>query len=309
MPEPGVTVVGSFAVGLTLRAARWPVAGETVLASDFDQGPGGKGSNQAVQVARMGIPVQFVAVIGEDALGDIALELYKNENVGTTHVRRSADRNTGVGFIILDTHGENRILLDPGANELLSTTDIERAHETIGRSRVLITQLEISTETAAAALRAAHNSDTIAILNPAPARPLEASLLEHCDIVTPNQSEARTLLDLPPDDPIDDLDLCGKLLARGVRAVVLTRGANGALIATADGSSAVPAPTVDVTDTTGAGDAFNGTLAAALGAGTELLDAVERAAAAGALACTRLGVIPGLPTRAALDSFLTAVSQ
>jgi ribokinase len=300
---PAVTVVGSFAVGFTLRASRWPVAGETVLASDFDQGPGGKGSNQAVQIARMGTSVEFVAAIGDDALGEIALELFKAEGVGGGYLRRTRERNTGVGFIILDAAGENRILLDPGANELLSPADVDRAKDTIAQSRVVITQLEIRADTAAAALRAARATGATAILNPAPARALDATVLELCDIVTPNQSEARILLGLSPDDPIDDLDVCGKLLAKGVGSVVLTRGAAGAMIATEDGSQTVPAPPVEVVDTTGAGDAFNGTLAAAVGESYKLTDAVARAARAGALACTRLGVIPGLPTRAALEDF------
>ena len=300
---PAVTVVGSFAVGLTLRAARWPIAGETVLASDFDQGPGGKGSNQAVQVARMGTPVEFVGVIGDDALGDIAIELYKQEAVATSYLRRTPERNTGVGFIILDAAGENRIFLDPGANELLSTGDVDRAGEAIGRSDVIITQLEVPVDAAAAALKNARGAGTTAILNPAPARAKDSTILEVCDVVTPNQSEARILLGLPPDDPIDDLDVCEKLLAKGVRSVVLTRGREGALVATPEGSEAIPAPSVEVVDTTGAGDAFNGTLAAALADGYDLPDAVERAARAGALACTRLGVIPGLPTREALEDF------
>jgi ribokinase len=300
---PAVTVVGSFAVGLTLRAARWPIAGETVLASDFDQGPGGKGSNQAVQIARMGTPVEFVGVIGDDALGDIAIELYKQEGVATSHLRRTSERNTGVGFIILDAAGENRIFLDPGANALLSVVDVDRAGDAIRRSDVTITQLEVPVEPAAAALKNARAAGATAILNPAPSRAVDSTVLEVCDVVTPNQSEARILLGLPPDDPIDDLDVCDKLLAKGVRSVVLTRGADGAVVATPEATHAIPAPSVEVVDTTGAGDAFNGTLAAALADGYDLPEAVERAARAGALACTRLGVIPGLPTREALEDF------
>jgi ribokinase len=132
---------------------------------------------------------------------------------------------------------------------------------------------------------------------------VESPVLEVCDVVTPNQSEARTLLGLPPDDPIDDLDVCDKLLAKGVHSVVLTRGADGAVVATPEGTHAIAAPSVEVVDTTGAGDAFNGTLAAALADGYDLPKAVERAARAGALACTRLGVIPGLPTKEALEDF------
>src|SRR5918998_4749323 len=124
MPHHRVTVVGSFAVGLCLRSERFPVSGETVLGRDFDEGPGGKGSNQAVQVARTRTGVEFVGVVGTDAYGDLGARLFADEGVGTRHLKRTADRNTGVGFILLDAAGDNRIVLDPGANALFSPDDV-----------------------------------------------------------------------------------------------------------------------------------------------------------------------------------------
>jgi ribokinase len=299
-----VTVAGSFAVGLTLRSSRLPAAGETVLAGDFDLGPGGKGSNQAVQIARMGERVELVGMIGTDDFGDIAVNMYSLEGVGIKRLERTPERNTGVGFIILDESGENRILLDPGANELFAPAHIQAARELIADSSVVVTQLEIPIDTAAAAMAAAREEGAVAVLNPAPARELEGSVLENVDILTPNQTEARILAGLAPDDPIDDLDVCGELMRRGVTTVVLTRGPRGASIVTSEGVEHVDAFPTDVVDSTGAGDAFNGTLATALAQGMTLTEAVRRACGAGALACTKLGVIPALPTVTELDEFL-----
>lgn len=300
----GVTVVGSFVVGLTLRADRFPVSGETVLARDFDLGPGGKGSNQAVQVARLGGDVEFVSLIGSDDFASIANELYSREGVGTRHLTTTAERNTGVGFIILDAAGENRILLDPGTNELFTPQHVAAASERIADSAVVITQLEIPSETAIAAMRGAKENGATAILNPAPVRPLPPESFAHIDLLTPNQSEARVLLGLEPDDPSDDLDICGRLLELGVGTVILTRGEEGATIVAPDGTTQIDAFSIEVVDSTGAGDAFNGTLATALASGAALEDAVARAAAGGALACTALGVIPALPYAKDVDALV-----
>ena len=302
----GVTVVGSFVVGLTLRADRFPVSGETILARDFDLGPGGKGSNQAVQVARLGGDVEFVSLIGSDEFASIATELYEREGVGTTYLTSTPERNTGVGFIILDAEGDNRILLDPGTNEMFTPEHVAASTDRIANSEVVITQLEIPSDTAVEAMRLAKENDAVSILNPAPVRPLDPEAFRHIDLLTPNQTEARVLLGLEPDDPANDLDICGRLLELGVGKVILTRGAEGATIVAPDGTSHVESFSVEVVDSTGAGDAFNGTLATALSSGSPLQDAVRRAAAGGALACTALGVIPALPYAKDVDALTGA---
>ena len=275
-----------------------------MLARDFDLGPGGKGSNQAVQIARMGERVEFVGMVGTDDFGDIAVNMYSLEGVGMKRLERTTERNTGVGFIILDESGENRILLDPGANELFAPSHVQAARDLIADSSVVVTQLEIPIETAASAMAAARDEGAVAVLNPAPARELEPRVLENVDILTPNQTEARILAGLAPDDPIDDLDVCAELMRRGVATVVLTRGPRGASIVTSGGVEHVDAFPVEVVDSTGAGDAFTGTLATALAQGLPLREAVRRACGAGALACTKLGVIPALPTLTELDELL-----
>jgi len=304
MSDAKVTVVGSFAVGLTVRAERFPVKGETLIGRDFDQGPGGKGSNQAVQVARLGGDVEFVGLIGEDSLSDVAVKLYAQEKVGAAHLMRTRERNTGVGFIILNAEGDNFIILDPGANALFSAAHVDKAVARIRESKVVITQLEIPGETAAHAMRLGKHVGAITILNPAPAAPFPADAFSSVDIATPNHTELRVLLGRRPDDPADDKDLCNELLKAGVGAVVLTRGEQGAMIVRSDGAKEIAALKVKVVDTTGAGDAFSGTLAASLAEGLSIDDAAQRAAAAGALACTQLGVIPALPYARDVESLL-----
>lgn len=305
LPNPAVTVVGSFAVGLTLRAERFPVKGETLLGRDFDMGPGGKGSNQAVQAARLGAQAEFIARIGQDNFGAIGKKLYVDEHVGTTFLIESDERNTGVGFIVLDAAGDNFIILDPGANSVFSPDDVDRASARIRASHVVLTQLEIPVETAGRALELARQAGAISILNPAPARRVPPEILANADIVTPNETELRIMLGRPPDANVNVIDLCDELIKMGVQRVILTRGAHGATIVTRDGYHNLPAFPVSVVDTTGAGDAFNGTLATYLATGMPLEPAVRHAIAAGALACTKLGVIPSLPTKSELEQFLT----
>lgn len=298
-----ITVVGSFAVGLTLRAPRFPVAGETLIGSDFDMGPGGKGSNQAVGAARLGAESHLVAVIGQDLFGDVAVDLYQREGVGTAHLRRTAERNTGVGFITLNAAGENHIVLDMGANHLLSPADVDAAEDLIASSQAVLTVLEISPAAAGRAMTLARKHGVISILNPAPAQPLGDEVLSEVDVLTPNESELRLLSGLAPDDPADTVELAHALQRRGVRQVVVTRGSRGALVVDASGGTHhIPGVPVTVVDTTGAGDAFTCALGVALAEGQPLLAAVGFAARAGALAVTKLGVIPALPTRAAVEA-------
>jgi ribokinase len=306
--RPVITVVGSFAVGLTLRAPRFPVAGETLIGSDFDLGPGGKGSNQAVAAARLGAESHLVAVIGTDTFGQVALDLYLRELVDAAHVRRTPERNTGVGFIILNAAGENQIVLDMGANHLLAPDDVEQAEDLIARSDAVLSVLEIDPATAARAMTLARRHHVITVLNPAPAQWLDDDLLAAVDVLTPNESELRILSGLAPDDPTGTLELAHRLQQRGARQLVVTRGRQGALVVTADGAThEVPGVPVGVVDTTGAGDAFTGALAVALAEKQPLLEAVRFATVAGALACTRLGVIPALPSRAEVEALKKTV--
>ncbi|MCK6627678.1 MAG: ribokinase [Anaerolineae bacterium] len=301
MTKPVITVVGSFAVGLTIRTSHMPVFGETLIGSDFDMGPGGKGSNQAVGAARLGAEAHFVGIIGDDKLGEIATDLYTQEGVDTTHLWKTSQMATGVGFIILNQTGENGIILDMSANKLLDVTFVDRAEAQIARSDVVMAVLEIPVAAAARGLELGKKHGVRTILNPAPATKLDDSVLKQVDYLTPNETELRILLGLAPNDPTPTAELAAQLRRHGVGNLIVTIGEKGALILTGDQATPVPGVAVEVVDTTGAGDAFNAGLAVALAEGRSLVEAVKYANCAGALACTKLGVIPALGYRAQVD--------
>ena len=302
MKTPRIVVVGSFAVGMTIRAPKLPIFGETMLGTDFDMGPGGKGSNQAVATARLGARSSLLAMVGDDKLAGIASDLYSAEGVDASLVTTRAERATGVGFIILNARGENFIILDMGANELLDAEAVDAGEAQIAASDLVMTVLEVPTAAAARAMELGRKHGATTILNPAPARALPHAMFESVDYLTPNESELRILLGLPADDPRSSRELAQELRRRGVRNVITTLGRDGAMILTDTLDILVPAIEVEVTDTTGAGDAFNSGFAVALAEGRNLVDAVRFGVACGGIACTRLGVIPSLPGRARADA-------
>lgn len=301
MTKPVITVVGSFAVGMTLRTQRMPVFGETIVGSDFDMGPGGKGSNQAVGVARLGAEAHLAGIIGDDRLGEIAIDLYDREGVGASFLQRTTEMATGVGFIILNHDGENGIILDMGANELMDSAFVDQVEAQIARSDVVMSVLEIPVAAAARAMELGAKHSVRTILNPAPATALDANVLRNVDYLTPNETELRILLGLAPDDPADTVELARRLRARGVGNLIVTMGEKGALILTEDGMETVDGVPVEVVDTTGAGDAFNAGLAVALAEGKSLSAAVHFANRCGAFACRALGAVTALATRAMVD--------
>ncbi len=297
MNAPKIAVVGSYATGLTMRVERLPSQGETLLGTGYRVDYGGKGSNQAVGCARLGARVSFVAKIGNDAFGEMALELYRDEGIDVSHVAQTGDAPTGVGFIMVDASGNNCITIDPGANELLTADDVSREEAAFDTAKAVLTQLEIPVAAAEAAMARGRVKGALTILNPAPVRPLPESILQLVDIITPNQSEARVLAGRSPNEACDAEEIARDLIRCGVKQVVMTLGEKGALIVTGSSSLRVPALKMDAVDTTGAGDAFNAGLAMALACGAGLEDAVRFAVVTGGLAVTREGVIPSLPDR------------
>ena len=298
-----IFVVGSYNTGLTIRVPRVPALGESLVGDSFDMGPGGKGSNQAIGAARLGADVRLLLCLGDDIFAESALRLYRREGIATDLVHRMAGASSGIGFVNILPSGENWITVDLGANLLMSPRHVRDCAAEIRGSDILMTQLEIPPETAAAALRLAKESGTLAILNPAPAQAIKREQLAHVDILTPNASEARILLGLPPDDPSPPADLARRLLDMGARQVVLTLGEEGAFIASGEAMTHIPAIPIQAVDVTGAGDSFNAALAVCLGAGASLEASVRYAVRAGAHTAGHLGVIDGLPTRAQLAAF------
>lgn len=304
MTIPRIVVVGSYATGLTLKMERLPGPGETVLASGYRVDYGGKGSNQAVGCARLGADVRFVARIGRDSFGKMALGLYREEGIDVAFVRETAEHPTGVGFILVEAGtGNNSIAIDPGANELLSLADVVECETAFQNAAVVLTQLEIPVKAAEEALRHGRSHGAITILNPAPVRPLPQSVFHLVDVLTPNQTEAKVLTGRDPQAPVAPEEVARDLLCAGVRNVVMTLGEEGALIVTKSLVKLVPAILMTSVDTTGAGDAFNAGLATALASGQSLESAVEFAVITGGLAVTKEGVIPSLPKREHVTQF------
>jgi ribokinase len=294
---PRITVVGSYATGLTMKVKRLPSTGETLLGTGYRVDYGGKGSNQAVGSARLGAKVNFVARIGKDAFGEMALRLYRDEGIDVAHVKQTDGAPTGVGFIMVEAaSGNNCIVIDPGANELLTADDISRCSAAFESTSVVLTQLEIPVAAAEAALRLGRAGNAITILNPAPVRPLPPSVFQLIDVLTPNQSEAKVLTGRSQDAVIEPEKLARELIRSGVKQVVMTLGERGALIVTPSSSTHIPAVAMSAVDTTGAGDAFNAGLATALASGASLEAAAQFAVVTGGLAVTREGVIPSLPS-------------
>ncbi|MFJ8441123.1 ribokinase [Kitasatospora griseola] len=294
-----ITVVGSVNRDLVLTVQDLPRPGETVLAERFVEGVGGKGANQAVAAARLGSRVRLVARVGADA--ETILRALAAEGVDVTAVLPAADASTGIASVVVDRAGENTIVVNPGANAALTVADLPE--QLAGAGEVLLVQHEIAPEVVAAAVLRAREQGGTVVLNPAPARPVAPEVLAAVDVLVPNLGELATLLDVaPPTGPDGARDLLEKAqLPCG--AVVVTLGADGALVKQ-PGRPAVhlPAPVVDAVDTVGAGDTFCGALADSLARGGDLLAAAERAVRAASLAVTGLGAQSSMPTAAQLDS-------
>ena len=299
MKRPLITVVGSFVVGMTLRTQRMPIFGETLIGSDFDMGPGGKGSNQAVAAVRLGARAAFAGIIGDDKLSEIATDLYAREGVDTTYLQRTNAAATGAGFIILNEAGDNGIVIDMGANEGMDGAFVDQVEDRIARSDAVMSVLEIPVEAAARAMALGRRHGVRTILNPAPATRLDEDVLRNVDYLTPNETELRILQGLPADDPTPTLELARQLQAQGVRNLIVTQGERGALVLSESGTFEEAGITLarEIVDTTGAGDAFNGGLAVALAEGKTLREAVRFGCCTGRLACDKIGVVPALAFR------------
>ncbi|MHB1131805.1 MAG: ribokinase [Chloroflexota bacterium] len=308
MPEPagqtrGVAVVGSANMDLTGVAARLPAAGETVLGSHFLTGVGGKGANQAVACARLGVPTRFIGRVGDDGFGRQIAAALRDEGVDVAALVADERRPTGVALIMVGASGENSILVAPGANMALSAADVATALADTATG-IVLAQLEVPLPAVRQAAECARREGTQVVLNPAPAQELLPQLLALVDVITPNERELAGLCGMAIADEDDIRQAARQLLDRGPRAVVVTLGSAGCLVVSERLERLLPAPRVRVVDTTGAGDAFSGGLAVALLAGYPLVAAATYANATGALATTELGAQAGLPTRAAVEALL-----
>jgi ribokinase len=303
MTKPRIVVVGSVNADMVVKAQRLPNPGETVTGGHFIMAAGGKGANQAVAAARLGAEVTLVAKVGADIFGDQAVENFRREGIHTDCILRDQNGHTGVALILVDDGGENMISVASGANHALTVEEIAAAADHIRAADVLMLQLEIPMDAVSRAAQIADEAGVPVILDPAPAAPLPESLLPHVSYLTPNESEAERLTGIPVIDEATARLASERMLALGATCVIVTLGAKGALLATADQMRLIPTVPVNAVDTTAAGDAFNGGLAWALAIGMLPEAAVRQACLVGALSATRLGAQPSLPTREELECF------
>ncbi len=301
MSAPKICMIGSSNIDLIARVPRIPAAGETLFGTHFQLGFGGKGANQAVMAARLGAQVRAVTKVGRDIFGDDTERNYRTNGIDTEFVLRDDTRASGVALINVDDNtGQNSIVVVPGANDALSPADVHTCKAAILASDVLICQLEIPLATILEAFRIAKNeaSHIVTILNPAPAAPLPEPLIALTDVLIPNEIEAAMLTGLPSKTPAEAEAAARDLQRRGVRDVVITLGDRGAmLIEGLNAPQYIPAEKVKAVDSTGAGDAFVGSLAYFLGEKRPLIEAVRRAVAIATLSVLKIGTQTSFPYR------------
>jgi ribokinase len=305
MNSKKITVVGSYLVALVMDSERIPLKGETLMANNFRTTHGGKGSNQAVQAARLGARVDFVGRIGNDSFGKAFLDLLDREKINRAFVFVSEDLPTGAGFIISAADGHNLITIDVAAIRDFNKNDINRILSSISEDNIVLAQLEIPLESALYALEHAKKTGALTILNPAPASFFKDGSLSFVDILTPNETEARICTGLAPDSKISDEEIALRLLKTGAKHIIVTLGEKGCLWAHRGKVEPVsPFHISEVVDSTGAGDAFNAGLAVALAEGRQMREAIQFANAAGALSVTKADTIPSYHYRHEVDDFI-----
>lgn len=293
-----IVVFGSFVVDLTSRTQKFPTPGETVIGSSFVLGPGGKGSNQAVAAHRAGADVTLVTKVGKDVFGSVAKNFYISEGMDTGFLFEDAQKETGTALIMVnEKENQNMILVVSGACANITDADIEMASDLIRSADILLLQLEINLDALEKVIHIAHESKTKVILNTAPAQALPDALYKKIDIVTPNESEASVLTGVNVMNYEDARKAAKDFLIKGVKSVVITMGSHGAYVTDGKSEDIIERIHVDVVDTTGAGDAFNGGFVMALAEGKDIFEAARYGNVTGALAVTKPGTAPAMPYR------------
>jgi ribokinase len=313
---PDILVVGSLNADLVVRAPRFPGPGETISGDDLQVIPGGKGANQAVAAARLGANVAMLGRVGKDGFGDFLLDNLRSNHVDSQLVQRD-DASTGTATIVVDSNGQNSIVLSPGANGKVSVSDVENA--SFLHRDLLLLQLEIPTPTVLAAAQRARENHVRVILNPAPAKQLPDELIALTDFLIPNETELSLLTGIDVKDVPSAEVAAHALLERGVKHVIVTLGNKGALVVDKNTSKQVDTFQVKVVDTTAAGDAFIGGFATKLleeqvspslasrdnSDAPAIQNAVRYGCACGALATTKFGAQPSLPTKEEVENLIS----
>lgn len=301
-----IVIVGSYNTDLMSKTPWLPKHGETVLGGPFKLGPGGKGSNQAVAASRLGAEVHFIGCVGEDYFGEIARNNFIKEKINIDYLKISRTNHTGMALILVDDKtAENMIVVAPGANMEINILLVENARDIIVSADVVLLQLEISVEIVEYVVKMVYESNkAISILNPAPGKKLERKVWEKVSLITPNRSELELITNRSIVTVEEAEKAAQEVISVGVKNVIVTLGGEGALVVNTDKTTYVPSYQVDIVDTTGAGDAFNGGLAIALSEGKDLVEATKFANAAAALKVTKIGTAPAMPYREEVERFL-----
>ena len=297
-----VIVIGSSNTDMVVRSEHLPRPGETVLGGAFMMAGGGKGANQAVAVARMGHPVRVACALGQDSFGDEAVARYADYGIDTSYIVRK-ETPSGVALILVDSSAQNSISVALGANNELTIDDVMPALDTIEEGDIVLLQLEIPMATVESCIEVAAAKGAKVILNPAPAAKVSDEALSKLYLITPNQTETELLTGVSADD-VDGAEKAAEALcALGIKKVVVTLGADGALLYEDGKAEIIPAHKVNAVDTTAAGDVYNGAMCAALAEGMELREALRFATKASAISVSREGAQPSIPSREEVDNF------
>lgn len=306
-----ILVIGSLNADLVVKSPRFPQPGETISGEDLQIIPGGKGANQAVAAARQGVSVAMVGRVGNDSFGPFLIDSLKSDQVDTNHVSKD-DSATGTAIIVVDSNGQNSIVLSAGANGKVSPKDIDAFQ---AEAKILLLQLEIPLDTVIYAAKWGKQKGMTVILNPAPARELPDELIANIDFITPNETELSLLTGLEVKNTSSAQEAAKALMKRGAKNVIVTLGTKGALLVTDSNVTQVDSYKVDAIDTTAAGDSFIGGLASQLLESDSLLSAQEQALAlqkavkyanaCGALAVTKFGAQPSLPTKQEVEKLIS----
>ena len=305
-----VLIIGSSNMDLNIYSKRFPNLGETVTGGVFKQFLGGKGANQAVASVRSGSDTFFIGKIGTDTFGNEMISQLNEEGINVENIIRDSQEHSGVAFILIDKNGENMISVAPGANFKLTPKEIQTNAELIKNAKCIIVQMEIPIETIEKVFHVAAKGDVIKILNPAPLKPINSSILSNIDIITPNEGELfqfHSLLELEEvngDKRTRIIQASKNISKYGIKTIITTLGKNGCIIydAKSDKITEIPAFKVQVVDTVGAGDCFNGVIASKLCQGENIITSAIYATAAASIAITRQGAQASMPFRSEIEN-------
>lgn len=298
-----ILVIGSSNTDLITKVIKFPESGETIEGVSFLQAMGGKGANQAMAAHRLGGDVNFITCLGNDSNGQTTLKYYSQEELNVAHSQMADDTPSGTAMILVDQKGENMIVINPGANNMLSSEFIEKEKEIFDEIDIVLIQMEIPYTTIKTICKIAHKKKKRVILNAAPARPLDSHIIKMVDILVVNETEAETIAEKKIAS-IGQEAIVDALLTLGAKTVILTLGEKGCYLKNEQLKLSIPAFKVNVKDTTGAGDTFCGALAVGLAKGESWVNVLEFATAASAMCVTRMGAQPSIPKENEVLSFM-----